>query len=111
VRYGQFHFTPQGPKQTTVAYAVALAGGRGLRVVAAVLLVTGLAALIAGVVLLQTLVVSHPVPAVRGQSFQMIQAVHFLWPPFLIAGLYRMGTRNIRTALDGLAHNLPHMKT
>ena len=46
-------------------------------------------ALVAGSWAIRTFVVPHPDPAIRGQVFQMCQVAHFLWPPFLFAGLYR----------------------
>src|SRR5262249_33300367 len=41
------------------------------------------------------------------QTFQMAQAVHFLWPPFLFGALYRQG-RRAAAQFEALAHNLPY---
>jgi hypothetical protein len=43
----------------------------------------------------------------------MVQVIHFLWPPFLFAGLHRSFSRMLRNLsdrlLDALAHNLPYV--
>jgi hypothetical protein len=44
-------------------------------------------------------------PAVRGQVFQMVQAVHLLWPPFLLAGLVRKLRRTTAEDVERTVHN------
>jgi hypothetical protein len=68
----------------------------------------GLLALVVGCWAVYTYVASSPDPAVRWQTFQMAQAVHFLWPPFLCGGLYRRGARAVAAQFEALAHNLPY---
>ena len=68
----------------------------------------GLVALVAGFCLIRVYVVHDPNPEVRWQTFQMLQAGQFLWPPFLFAGLYRVGRRTVHSGLDLLVHNLPY---
>ena len=41
---------------------------------------------------------------------QMVQIVHFLWPPFALAGAERMQLRLVRRSIDAFVHNLPHTK-
>jgi len=82
--------------------------GRGLLWWGASFQLLGLIALAVGFWLIRTYVVPDPDPAVRGQTVQMAQAVHFLWPPFLFGALYRRGYKALRTALDTLVHNLPY---
>jgi hypothetical protein len=57
--------------------------------------------------LVRTHLVTSPDPATRMQTLQMLQIVHFLWPPFLFGGLYRAGRGALRANLDTLLHNLP----
>ncbi len=44
-------------------------------------------------------------PAIRGQVFQMAQAVHLLWPPFLLAGLARKLRRAAFDDVERTVHN------
>ncbi len=109
IRRGQFQFTPLGSGRTAIDYAVDVSSGRGLLIVGAVVQVLGLIAIIVGFLLIHTLVIPDPKPAVRGQVFQMIQVVHFLWPPFLFGGLYRFRHRQVRDGLKTFVHNLSYI--
>jgi hypothetical protein len=104
---GQMRFARLGPNRTAISYAVEFSGGQRLLLWAKVFLLLGFVALVAGCTLIFTFVVSSPNSAVRAQTFQMVQAVHFLWPPFLFAGLYRMARRVVRVGFDVFVHNLP----
>jgi hypothetical protein len=53
-------------------------------------------------------VIPNPNPSVRGQAFQVVQVVHFLWPPFLFAALSRQPVRWISARVDALVTNLPY---
>ncbi|MGL5097357.1 MAG: hypothetical protein ACRDD1_17355, partial [Planctomycetia bacterium] len=75
--------------------------GRGLQLV-------GLLALVVGGWLMFHYVASSPNPRIRFQTVQMLQAVHVLWPPFLIAVLIRRQRTGPGAALDALLHNLPY---
>lgn len=44
---------------------------------------------------------------VRGQVFQMVQAIHVLWPPFLLAGLARKLRRTIGAEVQRAVQNAP----
>jgi hypothetical protein len=56
-----------------------------------------------------TYIVSSPNPALRWQTLQMLQVSHFLWPPFLMGGLYRQGMKQAAAQFEALANNLPYM--
>jgi hypothetical protein len=73
-----------------------------------VFLALGLLTLVGLFWFLYRYVATNPDPGIRWQTVQMIQAVHFLWPPFLFAHLYRRVGRAVRAGVDGLVHNLPY---
>ena len=52
----------------------------------------------------------HLSEALDWQTFQMLQAIHFLWPPFLFGYLYRKWWSAAGAALETMVHNLPHAK-
>lgn len=95
--------------RTAVAFA-ARSGARGLLVASWVLLALGLVAIAAGFALVYSLVVPSEDLAVRGQVFQMFQAGHFVWPPFLFAGLYRGRRRALARRLEAFASNLAFLE-
>jgi hypothetical protein len=95
-------------ERSAVDWTVEISRTRWLLALGRVFLLLGLAALGVGFWLIRTYVVPNADPAVRGQTFQMLQAVHFLWPPFLFGGLYRFQHHAIRAAMDTFVHNLPY---
>jgi hypothetical protein len=107
-RRGWFRLTPTGASRTRVQYAIEAPSGQVLLIIGWVVVAFGLLALLLGVWLEFTFVLPSANPAVRAQSFQMMQACHFLWPPFLFAYLSRQPARFIRGRLDALVHNLPY---
>jgi len=44
---------------------------------------------------------------IRGQVFQMVQAIHVLWPPFLLAGLARKLRRMVADEVRRVVQNAP----
>jgi hypothetical protein len=108
LREGQLRFSPAGHGRTRIDYAIGLKAGSGMFWLAMAFQGLGLAALVGGFLLLWFLVVPDPNPAVRVQVVQMVQAVHFLWPPFLVGALYRRGRSTVVNALDLLISNLPY---
>ena len=108
LREGQLRFFPAGSGRTRIDYAIGLKAGGGMLWLAMAFQGLGLAALVGGFLLLWFLVVPDPNPAVRIQVVQMVQAVHFLWPPFLVGALYRRGRTTVVNALDLLVSNLPY---
>jgi hypothetical protein len=107
-RRGELRFTPLRSGRTRVAWAVEPANVRWLLWLAAGFQVGGLLVLVVGCWGLATFVVPSPDPAIRWQTIQMVQVVHFLWPPFLFGGLYRRGSRAVAGQFEALAHNLPY---
>jgi hypothetical protein len=105
---GELRFTAIGAERTGVDYAIAIPQGRVLLVLGAVFQLLGLIALVGGFFAIVTWVVPNPDPGVRAQSVQMMQVVHFLWPPFLLGGLYRMRRRTVQARFEILVNNLPY---
>lgn len=108
LRRAEFHFKPAGGRRTRIEYEIQLASGRGLMLGGMIFQLLGLLAIVAGFSLISTYVVPNPNPAVRGQTFQMLQVVHLLWPPFLFGAVYRRGRNALRDAFEVLLHNLPY---
>jgi len=73
--------------------------------------VLGLIAIVVGYWAIATYVIPSPDPGVRWQAVQMVQAVHFLWPPFLFGARYRRSVREVTAQFQALANNLPFCKT
>ena len=90
-RRGELRFTPLRAGRTLVEWAVEPADLRWLLWLGGLFQAAGLLALVIGCWAIGTYVASSPDPTVRWQTFQMVQAVHFLWPPFLCGALYRRG--------------------
>jgi hypothetical protein len=105
---GELRFTPAGQGRTRVAWGAEPSDLRFLLWLGGAFLAAGLVVLVTLCWALDTWVASSPDPTVRWQIFQMFQAVHFLWPPFLFGGLYRAGRKWAAAQLDAFANNLPH---
>ena len=107
VRYrGEMTFARSGPGRTRIAWRAA-AQAPALRAARRFTL-AGAVVVLALFVLLRDFALPSPNPAVRGQVFQMVQAIHVLWPPFLYVGLARSLRRQVAADLERVAHNLPH---
>ena len=107
LRRGVVRFSGFGNK-TRIEYRVEAGSGRVLLAIGWVFIALGLAALVIGLILEFAFVVNSPQAAIRGQAVQMIQAIHFIWPPFLFAHLSRQPVRMIRNQLEALVNNLPY---
>jgi hypothetical protein len=107
VRGGRFRFTSTG-KQTHIEFAVEAPSGRVLIAIGWLFVLLGLAALVVGSWAMWSFVLPNPNPGVRSQAVQMVQVVHFLWPPFLFATLSRQPARMIQTRVSAMVHNLPY---
>lgn len=107
IRRGVVRFSTAGNK-TRIEYRVEAGSTRVLITLGWLFIALGLAALVAGLCLEFAFVVPSPQAAIRAQVFQMIQAVHLIWPPFLFAQLARQPVKLIRTQLDALINNLPY---
>lgn len=94
--------------RTRIDYAIEAPSGRGLLALGWIFVALGLAALAALAWLEFRFVLPSPNSRTRIQSVQMIQAVHFIWPPFLFAYLSRRTGCHARYAIDELARQLPY---
>jgi len=106
---GQMRFTPLSAQTTRVDYALAKPRVRVLLIMGFVFQALGFAAIVAGFLVIYFLVVPNQHPGVRWQTVQMVQVVHFLWPPFLFAGIYRKSASFVRAQFDTFIHNLPFL--
>jgi len=78
----------------------------GLRLASLLFLVVlGPGAMLAAGGLVQTLAIPSDDPESRTLAWQTIQIVHFLWPPFLFAGLRRLTVKNARRAIGNVVRN------
>lgn len=108
-RRAELWFTAQGSGRTRVDWAVEPRSAGWVLWLGGGFLIAGLLALVIGFWAIDTYVVSSAEPGLRWQTIQMVQAVHFLWPPFLFGVLYRRMTRGAAAALATLANNLPYL--
>ncbi len=107
---GVLSFQPQGSDRTQIDYAIRIPRRQGLLAAAWIVQIIGIVVLSGLFVTLYLWVAPNPNPGVRWQSVQMVQAIHFLWPPFLLAGLYRRMERQVRTTFDSMVSNLPYLQ-
>jgi hypothetical protein len=108
LRRGELRFAATGPGRSRVDWAAELNSMNWLLSLGVLFQLLGASAVVTGYALISTYVVSSPNGAVRWQTIQMLQVMHFIWPPFLFAGLYRRGRREIAAQFEGLVHNLPY---
>jgi len=108
IRKGEIRFRRSSRGRTDINYEVEISRGRWLLFGGAIFQLLGLVALAVGFLTLHLFVIQNQDPEVRWQTVQMVQVVHFLWPPFLFGGLYRGHRRAVSTAFDTLVHNLPY---
>lgn len=107
-RQADLRFTPAGYVRTRVEWVVQLASMGWLLWLGGLFLILALIVLVVGGWAIHSFVVSSPDPTVRWQTFQMMQVVHFLWPPFLFGALYRRGVKEVAAQFEALAQNLPY---
>jgi hypothetical protein len=110
LRRGVLNFHSIGADRTAIDYSVLVPRRTGLLAAAWIIQAIGLVALIVGFLAIHSWVAPHPNPAVHWQSAQMVQVIHFLWPPFLFGALYRRVQTHVRNTFDSLANNLPYLK-
>ena len=108
IHRGEIRFRRVSRGKTDIDYEVEISRGRGLFIGGVIFQILGLVALAMGFLLSHLFFVQNRDPEVRWQTFQMVQVVHFLWPPFLFGGLYRGQYRVVSRAFDTLVHNLPY---
>lgn len=109
IRRGYIDFQPLGSGRTRIsALFVRPRPGKILLWLSLFGCVVGMASLMGTYVLIDRLVVHNANPNVRYQVFQMLQAVHLMWEPFLFAGIYRSQRSAAELALDGATNGLVH---
>ncbi len=106
----KLQFTSMGGGQSQIDYAIELRPLRWMLIVGWVIQSLGFLALTVGCWALITFVATSPNPATRWQAIQMVQAVHFLWPPFFFAVVYSRGRKGTIGQFDAFVHNLPYAK-
>ena len=111
LRKGKMSFSSATTGRTVVEWVLELETKPWMLGLAWTFQVVSLLALAIGTYLILTFVVESPDPAVRGQSFQIIQVAHFIWPPFLFAGIYRRGRNQALTRFDTFVNNLPYVRS
>jgi hypothetical protein len=104
----ELRFSAAPQNRTRIDYAVEVPPRSWLLILGWVFIGLGLLAIITAFTLIQLMVVDAIDPALRWQSIQMIQCVHFLWPPFLFGGIYRRLRTHLQATLDSMIHNLPY---
>ena len=107
VRGGRFRFTSIGSR-TRIEYAIGAPSGRVMIGLGWLFVVLGAAALGLGCWAMFAYVIPSPNPAIRSQAVQMVQVVHFLWPPFLFAFRARQPAPMIQARVSAMIHNLPY---
>ena len=110
-RRGELRFTPLRSDRTRVEWAFEPADKSWLLWFGGAFLGVALVVLVAGGWAIHTYIALSPDPVVRWQTVQMVQVVHFLWPPFLFGALYRRGARAVAAQFEALAHNLPYCES
>ena len=108
-RRAEFRFTSLRQNRTQITWRVEAGNFQWLLWAGRLVRTVSLAALVVGCWAMITFVARSPEPAIRWQSLQMLQVVHFLWSPFLFGGLYRKGIRGIAAEFESLANNLPYL--
>lgn len=81
--------------------------GRGLLRAAGLVVVFGALVTLGLYLLLREFALPNENPGIRWQVAQMAQAVHLLWPPFLLAGIARRARRGIGNELRRIVQNAP----
>lgn len=94
------------PRRTRVEWEVQGQPG-GLLLGARVVVALGALVTIGLYLVLREFVLPSESPGVRGQVFQMVQAVHVLWPPFLLAGFARRSRRLVGEEVRRAVQNAP----
>lgn len=108
IERGQLQFAGQGGR-TRVDFAVEPATSGWLIGLGWAFQFLGLIALVVGGWAISTWVVRAQLPAVRAQTFQYLQVTHFLWPPFLFGGLYRLRRRALARQFALFLGRLPEL--
>jgi hypothetical protein len=74
----------------------------------------GLVVIVVAYLFIKAFVVSHPNAAIRWQTVQMVQVIHFLWPPMLAripAKASKTAGKAVAGVLEGMITNLPYVES
>ena len=111
IQKGKMVFSAAAAGRTRIDYAIIIDKSlRSLLVIGGIVSVAGLLAIVVGFALISTYIVPDANPGVRWQTLQMMQVVHFLWPPFLFGGLYRTQFSGIKNSFEAFLRNLPYLQ-
>jgi hypothetical protein len=106
--HAELRFSPAAPGRTRIDWALQIPPRSWLLVMAWVFIGLGLLAMVTAFSLIQLFVVNDLDPALRWQAVQMVQCIHFIWPPFLFVAIYRRQRTHLQTMLDAMVNNLPY---
>jgi hypothetical protein len=105
---GQIHLESAGTGRTRYEYEVEYRALARLLKIGWIIQGAGLVVLAVAYWALHTWIAPAANPAIWAQSFQLIQVVHLLWPPFMLGHRYRSQYGQVRRQMDTLLRNLPH---
>jgi hypothetical protein len=108
-RRGVLDFRALSLDRTRVDYTLTVNPRRWLLAVGSVIQVLGLVVLVGGYWALSNYIAPSLNPGLRYQVVQMLQVVHLLWPPILMAFLYRKVRESTAAQIRGLVQNLPYL--
>ena len=81
---GKITARSRGQRRTSVEASMNIPRS-GTLVAAHAILIIGALVLVGGWYALRTWVLSHELPPIRFQVIQMMQIIHFIWPPFMLS--------------------------
>jgi hypothetical protein len=111
IQKGKLIFSAAAVGRTRIDYAILIDKSlRILLVIGGIVSLAGLIAIFAGFALISIYIIPDATPGVRWQTLQMLQVIHFLWPPFLFGGIYRSQFSSVKNAFETFLHNLPYAK-
>ncbi len=74
----------------------------------------GLVVIVVSYLVLKKFVANYPNPAVRWQTIQMVQVIHFLWPPLMAiipVKAQKTTGKAVAGVVDGMITNLPYVES
>lgn len=107
-RQARLRFMSSGSGRTRIDYTIQASTYGWLLWLGGMFQLLGLIALVGGSWVINAFCVQSPDPEIRIQTVQIVQVVHFLWPPFLCGALYRHKSRASTEGLETLLRNLPY---
>lgn len=103
---GLITLDPLGETQTRVTYRITPVGAGIMLLIGRIINLISLVVIIALGSVLWIFVAGNEEPAIRVQSVQMFQVIHFLWPPFLFAGLARILRKRLEQGIKTMINNI-----